>query len=198
MVDRCLLITDFITSREESLLIQLNTKYSGNCRTKLTQPARMIRFGSFQMTEGLVNDHNAIKDGYKSARRSYGEMNDGIDVAVPTNRIPMIINVLSNRLMYIDRDWRPKFPTMTVLNIYNPGQRIGPHIDHVDNGPIIPVLGLQSDSQLIFTCKNQQFIQSIPRRSLVLFAGDLRYNWKHETPAIETPRMSLVFRCLPK
>lgn len=190
-------LLDFITVDEENALISLERTYSGTYRTKQTQPGRMIRFGDFTPTHDLIVDSRAIRDGYKGARRSYSQMNDGIDISVSTENEPSIIKTLKERLF--NNTGINLYPNVAVLNVYRPGQRIGPHIDHVDNGPIIPIINLQSDSKLIFTKHGEPTMEVVMyRRSLLLMSGEYRYEWKHETPAIDTPRMSLVFRCLPK
>ena len=191
-----ILIEDFITEAEEQQLINLATTYPGNYRHSPGAPGRMIRFGSFEKTQDLIVDSQAKAEGYKSyGRRSYSTMNDGIDVSIDV--MPDNITALGLRL--VEASVVTATPAVAVLNVYKANQRIGRHIDHKDNGPVIPVVGLQSDSELIFTTRDKSVVKRVkfPRRAMLAISGDARNVLFHETPAIATPRMSLVFRCLP-
>ena len=191
-------IEDFITEELEQFLISLERQYPGNYRESLSAPGRMIRFGKFSLSEDLENDKEAIKRGYKTTqvRRSYSQMNDGIDVSV--DRVPSEIEFIQEKLVELGI---LKEPTpIVVLNVYGPGQRVARHQDHPDNGPLIPIIALQSDSELIFTSPNKtkKKVVKFPRRSLLIMQGPLRETWFHELPSIPTPRMSLIFRNIPK
>lgn len=192
----CYIIENFLSKIEEEKISNLDILYPGNCRTSPNQPARMLRFGDLKLTEGLKNDKDAKDHGYKSGRRSYGAMNDGIDVSVPSKDEPLIIKLMKMRLW--NMNIVNKYPELCVLNIYNENQRIGRHIDHLDNGPIIPIIGLDSDSQLIFTnkTKTDSIVFELPRRALFVMKGELRNDYFHETPSIKYKRKSLVFRCI--
>jgi alkylated DNA repair dioxygenase AlkB len=189
-----IIIEDFISVEEETLLETLVDLYPGKDRDTKSKPNRMIRFGEFKMTEGLIDDPKGKSQGYGGTRRSYGLMNDGFDSA--TVNIPPILKTLSDRLKAFKV--QSVDTNVFVINRYLPGTRISRHIDHDDNGPVIPVIGFKSDSDMILSLDNERLVIPFPRRSLVALTGESRYTWFHETLPTNQLRYSLVFRNLQK
>jgi alkylated DNA repair dioxygenase AlkB len=189
------IIADFISPTEEQQLLDLITLYPGKDRKRKSGPSRMIRFGQVKLTDGLIDDKDAAAHGYKGRRRSYAAMNDGYDVAV--KEVPELLASIAERV--VAAGLLDKVPPIFVINKYPPGYKISRHIDHVDNGPTIPVLGINSDATMMFT-KIKERVHHIQfnRRSLVTISGKLRYEWMHEILPCKDLRYSLVFRNLPE
>lgn len=85
-----------------------------------------------------------------------------------------------------------EFDSVTI-NEYMPGQEIWWHIDGLDGGPIIYVISLLSDADLLFKKDSEVLTFHVPRFSLTKFSDELRYEWKHYLKA-ENKRYSIVFR----
>ncbi|KAG2196993.1 hypothetical protein INT47_006940 [Mucor saturninus] len=76
--------------------------------------------------------------------------------------------------------WMPDTPNHLLVNEYNPGQGIMPHIDAPTLfGPIIMSLSLLSDCIMKFTQEDQSVDIILPRRSLAILTGEARYKYKH-------------------
>lgn len=87
------------------------------------------------------------------------------------------------------------FDSVTI-NEYHKGQIIGWHVDDVKGGPEIYVLALLSDANLDFRLvadKKQKVSYRVPKNSLTIISGALRYDWEHYLEAEDT-RYSVVFR----
>ncbi|KAI8997659.1 hypothetical protein BDB01DRAFT_713712 [Pilobolus umbonatus] len=87
---------------------------------------------------------------------------------------------------FVDRimeyKWMPHTPNHLLVNEYNAGQGIMPHIA-VDApalfGIVILSLSLLSDCLMKFTRDNECVDIVLPRRSLVILSRDARYKYKH-------------------
>lgn len=186
------IIPDFVPLSYEWQIEGLIERLPGNSHPKLTTPSRMLRFGQLKLTEGLINDSKAHLQGYRNPRRSYGPMNDGIDVS--KTYIPKILDSFGELL--VRHGFQAVKPKLYVINIYNKGCRIAKHIDHDDNGPIIPVLGLKSDATMILTNPetSERIEFNFPARALVVLSGESRYKWFHELKPVNDKRYSIVVR----
>ncbi|MDE3016594.1 MAG: alpha-ketoglutarate-dependent dioxygenase AlkB [Pseudomonadota bacterium] len=85
----------------------------------------------------------------------------------------------------------PQAPDQVIVNEYQPGQGIAPHIDCVPCfTDTIASLSLGSTCVMEFTHTGTQ--QKIPvllePRSLVVLSGDARYRWQHAIPYRKTDR----------
>jgi alkylated DNA repair dioxygenase AlkB len=85
----------------------------------------------------------------------------------------------------------PALPDQVIVNEYQPGQGIAPHIDCVPCfTDTIASLSLGSTCIMEFTHTETQ--QKIPMllepRSLVVLSGDARYRWQHSIPHRKTDR----------
>lgn len=185
------IVHDFVTKDQESIIKSLVNEHKGASRASLNAPSRMLRFGKLNLTTGLLNDEKGKSQGYNNPRRSYGAMNDGIDVAVES--IPGVLNAIGAKL--VNLKFQTHQPELYVINVYNKGCRILRHIDHDDNGPIIPVVGLMLDATMVLTHKTKGRIEfTFPRRSLVVLSGESRYEWFHELLPVNEERLSIVVR----
>lgn len=127
----------------------------------------------------------------------------------PESRLGLLPEWLST---YCDRlrtdGYFPQMPDQVIVNEYQSGQGIAPHIDCVPCfTETIASLSLGSPCVMEFTHTETQ--QKIPAllepRSLVVLSGDARYHWRHAIPHRKTDqhngstfqrgrRLSLTFR----
>ncbi|CEP07854.1 hypothetical protein [Parasitella parasitica] len=92
--------------------------------------------------------------------------------------LPAFTNFLVDRIM--ENKWMPNSPNHLLINEYNPGQGIMPHVDAPALfGPAILSLSLLSECIMKFTFEDQQADIILPRRSLAVLTGDARYKFKH-------------------
>lgn len=195
MIPGIIYLPKFITQAEEQQLLSLAESYPGRDGRKLTTPSRMVRFGRFKHTEGMQNDPNGKLHGYTAGRRSYGKMNDGVDVAV--TEVPQILSDLGGRL--IEAGVERQVPGLYVLNKYSTGYKIGRHIDHEDNGPVISVVGLKSAATMVLSNRDKSIKHEInfEPRALLALTGPARWDFFHEIYPVKSERWSLVFRNVP-
>lgn len=76
----------------------------------------------------------------------------------------------------------PKLPDQVIINEYQPGQGIAPHIDCVPCfEETIASLSLGSACVMEFTPTDsgEKIFHLLEPRSLLLFSGDARFQWKH-------------------
>ena len=97
-------------------------------------------------------------------------------------------------------------PDQVIVNEYLPGQGISPHIDcEPCFEDTIASLSLGSGASMKFEKLGRSAELYLPRRSLILLAGESRYLWKHSIPKrksdkvgsnklIRSRRISLTFR----
>ncbi|KAI7901193.1 uncharacterized protein BX663DRAFT_515217 [Cokeromyces recurvatus] len=94
--------------------------------------------------------------------------------------LPKFIDFFIDRI--IESKWMSNKPNHLLINEYNPGQGIMPHIDAPALfGPAILSLSLLSDCIMKFTDTDDHVSIDIvlPRRSLAILTGDARYKYKH-------------------
>ncbi|AWZ02807.1 2OG-Fe(II) oxygenase superfamily protein [Rhodobiaceae bacterium] len=99
-------------------------------------------------------------------------------------------------------------PDQVIVNEYEPGQGIAPHVDCVPCfGPIIASLSLGGRVEMRFenTATGKKRETLLPARSLLVLTGPARYEWRHNIPARKSDvidgrrvgrkrRISLTFR----
>ena len=68
-----------------------------------------------------------------------------------------------------------------IVNEYEPGQGIAPHIDRDCFGPVIATVSLGSAVNMNFSCgvTGEQYVQRLEPCSLFLLHGDARRKWRH-------------------
>ena len=110
--------------------------------------------------------------------------------------IPKYLFDLCNKL--IDKKILDVLPEDVSINIYYPGNKMLPHIDKLDAGPVITILSLLSDANLILTYGAKKEIVLLPSRSVVQLKDKYRTHWKHSIEKIKDKRISIVFRQLGK
>ena len=110
--------------------------------------------------------------------------------------IPKYLLDLCNKL--INKKILDTLPEDVSINIYYPGNKMVPHIDKVDAGPVITILSLLSDANLILTYGAKKEIVLLPSRSIVQLKDKYRTYWKHSIEKVNNKRISIVFRQLGK
>lgn len=141
--------------------------------------------------------HYGYKYDYRSRR---------IDPSMRVGNLPDWMLKLAQKLH--DAGWFNGVPDQVIVNEYEPGQGIMPHIDcEPCFGDTIVSISLASGAVMDFT--NVQTEAKLPvwlaRRSAVVLKGDSRYMWKHSIPKrkkdlvsnleiARSRRVSLTFR----
>jgi alkylated DNA repair dioxygenase AlkB len=110
--------------------------------------------------------------------------------------IPKYLLDLCNKL--IDKKILDVLPEDVSINIYYPGNKMVPHIDKIDAGPVITILSLLSDANLSLTNGSKKEIVLLPSRSVIQLKDKYRTHWKHSIKKIKDKRISIVFRQLGK
>jgi alkylated DNA repair dioxygenase AlkB len=101
-------------------------------------------------------------------------------------------------------------PDQVIINEYQPGQGITPHIDCIPCfGETIVSISLNSPCVMEFTHSNanERIVKLLEPRSLIVLEGDARYKWQHAIPKRKTDnwsgqkftrgrRISLTFRTM--
>lgn len=87
-----------------------------------------------------------------------------------------------------------EFDSVTI-NEYRNGQSIDWHVDHLQCGPNIGIISLINDGELLFRKNKGEQSKSflLPRFSLAIMSGELRYEWEHSFKS-KNHRISVVFR----
>lgn len=74
----------------------------------------------------------------------------------------------------------PGIPDQLIVNNYEPGQGISPHIDCIPCfGPVIASLSLGSTCLMDLSCDAVSESILLRPRSLLVLAGEARYRWRH-------------------
>jgi alkylated DNA repair dioxygenase AlkB len=139
---------------------------------------------------------DAEKNSIKSADRTiirYGNSIYGHNTLEP---IPQYLLDLSTKL--IDKKILDALPEDITINIYYPGDRIAPHIDKPEAGPVITILSLLSETTLILTYGSKKEKIMLPPRSVIQLKGVYRTHWKHSLEKLKQKRISIVFRQVGK
>ena len=98
-----------------------------------------------------------------------------------------------------------------IVNEYEPGQGIAPHIDRDCFGPVVATVSLGSAVNMDFCCgaTGDEYVQRLEPRSLVLLHGDARWKWRHGIAKRRTDicngrkiarqrRVSITFRAIAR
>ena len=109
------------------------------------------------------------------------------------NSIPYADNIISKDIPQVFTTIKDiQFDSVTI-NEYLTNQHIPYHIDRPLSGETINVISLLSDAEINFKRGFEIQTYKLPRYSLTIFNGDLRWNWKHSLVAKEK-RYSIVLR----
>jgi len=106
-----------------------------------------------------------------------------IDASMQLGELPVWLDTLCDQLVH-DQVFVKK-PDQVIINEYQPGQGISPHIDcQPCFDDTIASLSLGSGCVMDFEAKADRTKMSVylEPRSLVVLQGDARYRWKHSIP----------------
>lgn len=102
--------------------------------------------------------------------------------------LPGWLDTLTRRL--VAEGWFEEAPDQVIVNEYEPGQGIAPHIDHPERfGPVIATVSLAAAVPLeLHGPDGQRRTQLLTPNSLLVLRGDARYGWQHAIAGRKTDR----------
>ena len=99
------------------------------------------------------------------------------------------------RLSFRLRPFQQCLIDQIIGNDYQPGQKIGRHIDHMRYfGDKIISLSLLGDGVLVFRNAGEVVEVPVKSRDLLVMSGEARYKWSHELKPVKSRRVSVTFR----
>jgi alkylated DNA repair dioxygenase AlkB len=128
-----------------------------------------------------------------------------VDPSMYLGPLPAWVQILAARLV---TEEHMTAPDQLIVNEYQPGQGITPHVDCVPCfGPVVCSLTLGSQCVMELSAADGEGAASLllERCSLLVLAGDARYKWRHAIPgrksdkvdgqvSLRGRRVSLTFR----
>ena len=81
-------------------------------------------------------------------------------------------------------------PEQCIVNEYFIDQGISAHTDAKSFGPVIVSISLLEPCNMIFTKGDQKITLTLAPRSMLIFSGEARTEWKHEIPSTKTVIMT--------
>jgi len=151
-----------------------------------------------------VNEETELLNALVEAENKGTEINNrialryGNSIYSSTELEPIPDYLLDLCYKLIDKKILNVLPEDISINIYYPGNKMVPHIDKIDAGPVITILSLLSDTNLILSYGSKKEIVSLPSRSVVQLKDKYRTHWKHSIEKVNDKRISIVFRQLGK
>lgn len=88
-------------------------------------------------------------------------------------------NNMPNWLIDLSKTLNLPYPDNVIINKYEPGQGISPHIDNLCFGKIIASLSLLSSISMSICRNMDEHAIILEPRSLIIFTEDSRYKWTH-------------------
>jgi alkylated DNA repair dioxygenase AlkB len=113
-----------------------------------------------------------------------------VDPAMYLGPLPAWSQPLAERLV---ADGHMAAPDQLIVNEYEPGQGITPHVDCVPCfGPVVCSITLGSQCVMELTSLEKLPATSLllERRSLVVLAGPSRYKWRHAIPGRKSDKVA--------
>ena len=156
----------------------------------------VIDYISTQQETDLVNhiDANPWLTSLKRRVQHYGYIYDykrrTVDASMYLGNLPTWLTPLTEK-MHTDKFF-PAVPDQCIVNEYEPGQGISPHVDcEPCFGDVIASLTLLSGCVMQFDHveESKRVSLYLPPRSLVILTGEARYKWKHSIPARLTDKV---------
>jgi alkylated DNA repair dioxygenase AlkB len=111
---------------------------------------------------------------------------------VKSEVIPKYLIDLSNKL--VEQKILDELPASITINVYDKGYSISPHIDRIEYGPVVTILSILSDAELVLLNNSKKINISLPPRSVIQLKGEYRNIWKHSILPVKAKRISIVFR----
>lgn len=123
----------------------------------------------------------------------------------PLGPLPCSFDMLCDRL--VQRGIFEDRPVQVIVNEYEPGQGISPHIDKSVFGPVVASLSLLSSVPMEMSKDDEKQEVRMRPRSLLVLSQSARYKWKHGIVARKSDslqgqrvsrgrRISITFRTL--
>ena len=105
---------------------------------------------------------------------------------VVTTAIPKVFSDVMTRL--VERKLFPRAPDQIIVNEYQPGQGISPHVDHPRHfGSPIGTLRLSGALPMVLALGHSKSYEVwLPRRSFLVLDGEARSTWTHSIVARKT------------
>ncbi len=116
----------------------------------------------------------------------------GYHTGVSLPGVPSVIAAVSARL--VAEGIVAYAPTAVTVNEYQPGQGIAAHVDRPSAGPLVTIVGLLSDGELVLSRDGREIAVPFRRRMLVQLSGEARTRWHHAIRPVTRRRIGLVFR----
>ena len=136
-------------------------------------------------------DTDIVSNKYdRSGLIRYGDSADSS--YVKSEVIPDYLIDLSNKL--VEQKILDELPASITINVYDKGSSIGPHIDRIEYGPVVTILSILSDAELVLLNNSKKINISLPPRSVIQLKGQYRNIWKHSILPVKEKRISIVFR----
>lgn len=124
-----------------------------------------------RVRRGLVQNYGYVFDYTVSSVRDLSRVTP----------IPAFIAHLGARL--VSDGFFPRRPECIIVNHYEPGEGIVPHIDVIEHfGPQVVTLSLLSSICMVFIndrCRERRLEVALPARSLLAIDGEARFEWLH-------------------
>ena len=114
-----------------------------------------------------------------------------IDLSMKIGDLPIWIEPITERL--VEKNYFKTKPDQLIVNEYEIGQGISPHIDcEPCFDDTIVSISLNSTAIMNFNhaITNEKIEIFLPRRSAVILKGESRYNWKHSIPGRKTDKLN--------
>jgi alkylated DNA repair dioxygenase AlkB len=114
-----------------------------------------------------------------------------VDESMYLGPLPAWTQALAARL--VSDKHMPIVPDQLIVNEYEPGQGITPHVDCVPCfGPVVCsiTLGSQCVMELSSVQEDRAEALLLERLSLVVLAGDSRHTWRHAIPSRKMDRVN--------
>jgi len=126
---------------------------------------------------------------------------------LPVEEMDATLEALVDRLVSVGALPASVRPDTCIVNVYNKGDNIPPHIDHTDYPRPFSTLSLESEAEIVMGTKiallgNGQFkagfAETLPTRSLLVLSGNGANLAKHCIPAVQCRRISITLRKMPR
>jgi alkylated DNA repair dioxygenase AlkB len=142
---------------------------------------------------GLV--HNAYDPDNLRSSKSFGWKYDfQKDTFIPCAPLPEGFRAVAGKAAAF-AGLRPEDFAECLLNRYEPGAVIQPHLDKPVWEHVIGVsLGAPATMVFVHQDTGEERPVALPPRSIYLLAGDARHVWQHSLPPMQDTRYSVTFR----
>jgi alkylated DNA repair dioxygenase AlkB len=143
------------------------------------------------LSELNKEDTHIVSNKYdRSGLIRYGDSADSS--YVKSEVIPEYLINLSNKL--VEQKILDELPASITINVYDEGYSISPHIDRIEYGPVVTILSILSDAELVLLNNSKKININLPSRSVIQLKGEYRNIWKHAILPVKAKRISIVFR----